>query len=96
MGMEIRFWTDPETDLPHILNHGVSEGEVEEILRGSGEEFPGRNRSRIRVGQTAAGRYLQVVYVPHDDGRGLFVVTAYDLSPKARKAFRKRQRRKRK
>ena len=43
-----------------------------------------------------AGRYLQVVYVPDTVGDGAFVVTAFDLTPKARRAFRRRQRRKRK
>lgn len=94
--MELRFWIDPETDLPHIFNRGVTEDEVRQILACSGEEFPGTDRSRIRLGQTIAGRYLQVVYVPDEDGDGIFVVTAYDLTPKAKKAFRRCQRRKNK
>lgn len=47
----------------------------------------------MKLGQTAAGRYLQVIYVPDADGEGLFVITAYDLQGKAKKAFRRRQRR---
>jgi hypothetical protein len=62
-GMELRFWIDPVTSLPHILDHGVTEEEVRQVLSRAGQEFPGRDRSRIRLGQTAAGRYLQVVYV---------------------------------
>jgi len=92
--MELRFWIDPETDLPHIFNHGVTEEEVRQVLSRTGEEFPGSDRSRIRLGQTEVGRYLQVVYVPDEAGEGVFVVTAYDLSPKARRGFRRRQRRK--
>jgi hypothetical protein len=94
--MELRFWIDPETDLPHIFDHGVTEGEVRQILSRTGEELPGRDRSRIRLGQTVAGRSLQVVYVPDAIGDGAFVVTAFDLSPKAKRAFRRRQRRKKK
>jgi hypothetical protein len=94
--MEIRFWIDPETDLPHIFDHGVSEEEVRQILSRAGEEIPGSDRSRIRLGQTDAGRYLQVVYVPDFIGDGVFVVTAFDLTPKAKRAFRRRQRRKKK
>ena len=31
--MELRFWLDPETGLgPHILNHGVTEVEVQQVL----------------------------------------------------------------
>jgi hypothetical protein len=94
--MELRFWIDPETDLPHIFDHGVTEEEVRQVLRRAGEELPGRDRSRIRLGQTEEGRYLQVVYVPDAVGDGVFVVTAFDLTPKAKQAFRSRQRRKKK
>jgi len=94
--MELRFWIDPETDLPHIFDHGVSEDEVRQVLSRTGEELPGRDGSRIRLGQTEAGRYLQILYVPDDVGDGAFVVTAYDMSSKAKQAFRPRQRRKRK
>jgi len=82
--MELRFWKDPETDLPHIYDHGVTEEEVRQILGRAGEELPGSDRSRIRLGQTEAGRFLQVVYVPDPGGESAFVVTAYDLTPKAK------------
>ena len=94
--MELRFWIDPETDVPHIFDHGVSEDEVRQVLRRTGEEIPGRDRSRIRLGQTEAGRFLQVVYVPDPGGNSAFVVTAFDMTPKAKKAFRRRQRRNKK
>jgi hypothetical protein len=32
--VEIRF--DPYTGLPHIYGHGITEEEVEQVLRGSG------------------------------------------------------------
>ena len=92
--MELRFWTDAETGLPHIYEHGVHEEEVQQVLSRAGEEFPGRDHSRIRLGQTEAGRYLQVVYVPDPGGDSAFVVTAYDLTPTAKRAYRRRQRRK--
>ena len=94
--MELRFWIDPETDLPHIFDHGVTEEEVRQVLSRRGEELPGSDDSRIRLGQTEAGRYLQVVYVPDAVGDGAFVVTAHDLTPKAKRAFRRRRRRRRK
>jgi hypothetical protein len=56
--LELRFWKDPETDLPHIFGQGVTEEEVRQVLSRQGEEFPGKDRSRIRLGQTVAGRYL--------------------------------------
>jgi hypothetical protein len=92
--MEIRFYIDPETDEPHIHEHGIMEYEVRQALRGPGEEMRGTENSRMRVGRTRAGRYLKVVYVPDVDGRGVFVITAYELRAKAKTAFRRRQRKK--
>jgi len=37
---------------------------------------------------------LQVIYVPDEDGAGVFVVTAYEIHGKKKKAFRRRRRRK--
>ena len=48
----------------------------------------------MRVGKTAAGRYLQVIYVPDEDPKSVFVITAYEVRGKAKSAFRRRQRRK--
>ena len=95
--MQLRFHLDPETQQPHIYDHGVTEEEVKEVLDSpSADEVPGKGRSLVRFGQTAHGRYLKVIYVPDEDGDGVFVITAYDPRPKAVKAFRRRQRRKRK
>jgi hypothetical protein len=92
--MEARFYIDPRTGEPHIYQHGVDEDEVEEVLRHPGDDFPGREDSRIALGQTRSGRYLQVVYVPDPDRRGVFVVTAYELRGKALAAYRRRRKRK--
>jgi hypothetical protein len=92
--MEFRYYIDPESGDPHIYDHNVSEDEVEQVMRGSGEDFPGRGGSRMKLGQTAAGRYLQVIYVPDEDTDSVFIITAYELRGKAKTAFRRRQRRK--
>ncbi len=92
--MEVRFYLDPQTDQPHIYGHGVSEAEVEQIFRGSGEDLPAAKGARMKLGQTEGGRYLQVVYVPDEDGEAVFVITAYELRGKAKQAFRRRRRRK--
>ena len=91
--MELRFWDDPETGLPHIYNHGVTEEEVRQLLNRPGQEIHGRGHSRIRFGQTSQGRYLQVVYVLDEDRKGAFVVTAHDMSNKAKRGYRRHQRR---
>ena len=93
--MRIRFYIDPETALPHVYRHNVSEQEVEEVLRRPGEDRPGRQGSRIAIGQTTDGRYLRVVYVPDPEPESVFVITAYDLSGKPLVAYRRRHRRKR-
>ena len=91
--MEIRYYLDPDTGLPHIHGHGVTEAEVEWILAHPGEDGPCSGSSRQALGQTAAGRYLRVIYVPDEEGDGVFVVTAYPLAGKQLKAFRRRRRR---
>ncbi len=92
--MEIRFYIDPETGYPHILNHGVRQSEVEDVLLRPGEDRPGRENSRIAVGQTRSGRYLRVIYVPDAEPNSVFVITAYELAGKPLKAYRRRSRRK--
>ena len=39
--MEVRYHIDPDTGQPHIYGHGVAEKEVEEVLRGRGEDVRG-------------------------------------------------------
>lgn len=92
--MEIRFYDDPDTGLPHIYGHGVTDEEVWQVLHSRGEDVLGTRGSRMKLGQTAAGRYLQVIYVPDEGRDSVFVITAYELRGKAKTAFRRRQRRK--
>jgi hypothetical protein len=93
--MELRFWDDPETGLPHIYTHGVTEEEVRQVLGRPGLDYPAERTSRVHLGQTSVGRHLKVVYVPDEGGRSAFVVTAYELRGKALKAYRRTKRRKR-
>jgi hypothetical protein len=92
--MEARFYFDPETGLPHIHNHGVTEAEVLQVLAKPGPVYRGDRNARMKSGQTNAGRYIHVVYAPDPGGVNVFVITAYPLTGKALKAYRKRQRRK--
>ena len=92
--MELRFYEDPETGLPHIYGHGVTEREVEQVLLGRGEDVPAARGSRQKLGLTSAGRYLKVIYVPDEEPTSAFVITAYELRGKSKKAFRRRQQRK--
>jgi len=91
--VRFRFYIDAETDLPHIYQHDVTEDEVAEILLAPGEDRRGREGSRVAIGQTEAGRYLRVIYVPDPQPGSVFVITAYELQGKALAAYRRRQRR---
>jgi hypothetical protein len=90
--MNLRFYVDPETDLPHIYEHGVNEVEVEDILRKPGEDRLGREGTRVAIGQTIDGRYLKIVYVPEPESYSTFVITAYELTGKPLSAYKRRQR----
>ena len=92
--MNIRFYLDPETGEPHIYNHGVTEDEVEDVVCRPGEDRPGREDSRVAIGQTRAGRYVRVIYMPDPEPDSIFVITAYELRGKPLAAYRRRQRRK--
>jgi hypothetical protein len=94
--MNLRFYLDPGTELPHIYRHGVNEKEVEEVLSQVAEDRPGRDDSRVAIGQTQAGRYLRVIYVPDPRPDSLFVITAYELKGKPLTAYRRRRKRRRK
>ena len=89
--MTVRFYIDPATDQPHIYDHSVVEEEVEDVLARPMEDRAGRDGSRIALGQTEAGRYLRVIYVPDPEPGSIFVMTAYDLGPNALKALRRRR-----
>lgn len=88
--MNVRFYLDPGSGLPHIYDHDVTEDEVEQVLANRGEDRPGSKDSRVAIGQTDAGRYLRVIYVRDQKPDSVFVVTAYELDGKPLKAYRRR------
>ena len=92
--MTIRFYIDPETGEPHIFRHRVSEKEVVEVLERPIEDRPGTEGAMVAVGRSRAGRYLRVIYVTDPEPGSVFVITAYQLGPKALRAFRRRRRKK--
>jgi hypothetical protein len=94
--VKVRYYIDPETDLPHIYKHNIKETEVEEVLSNSGEDRQGTEGSRVALGRTTNGRYLRVIYVPDPEPNSAFVITAYELRGKPLLAYRRRRRRKQK
>jgi hypothetical protein len=92
--LEIRFYIDPATGLPHIHKHQVDEDEVRDILERPGEDRPGNEGCRVALGQTDGGRYLRVIYVADPEPESVFVITAYELTGKPLAAYRRRRRKK--
>lgn len=92
--MRFRYYVDHETRYPHIYKHGVDETEVEAVLLKPGEDRPGRDGSRVAIGQTRSGRFLRVIYVPDSEPESVFIITAYELRGKPLQAYRRRMRRK--
>jgi hypothetical protein len=92
--LQVRFYIDPATEVPHICSHGVNEEEVMDVLEKPGEDRPGKEGSRVAVGKTGSGRYLRVIYVPDPMPESVFVVTAYELVGKPLAAYRRRRRKK--
>ena len=92
--MKLRFYIDPESGEPHIHRHQVTASEAEEVLRRPLEDRLGRDAARVAIGRTRAGRYLRIVYVPDPAPESVFVITAFELGPKALRALRRRRKRK--
>ena len=90
--MNLRFYIDPATDEPHIYNHDVTEDEVADVLARPGEDRPGREGSRVAIGQTRTGRYLRVVFASDSESGNVFVITAFELRGKPLAAYRRRRR----
>lgn len=92
--MQVRYYVDPQTDLPHIYNHDVSEMEVEQVLTRPAEDHALNEGAHVAIGYTSTGRTLRVIYVPESQADGVFVIMAYDLRGKPLLAHRRRRRRK--
>jgi hypothetical protein len=91
---DIRFYLDPESGLAHCFTaHGIHERQVIEVLRHPGDRFRGRDGTFVAEGQTAAGRYLRIIYREYRSAGYVFVITAYDMSESAKQAYRRRHKR---
>jgi hypothetical protein len=79
--LRIRFYVDPSTGAPHILNHQVSEDEVADVLDG-----PGEDRAR--------GEGFRILYLPDPETDSGFAQTAYDWTGAPLAAYSKRRKKK--
>lgn len=71
---------DPDGNVQHCLQHGVTKEEVEEVVRNpSSRSGVSRTSGRPAIfGDTGAGRHLIAVYEEIDDDT-IYPVTAYDV-----------------
>jgi len=90
--MDVRFHLDPIPVCPTFTAWG-HRGRGGSILRHPGQDRPGRDKSRHAMGQTSAGRYLRVIYIPDEIGDGVFVVTAWEMRGNELRSYRRRRRR---
>lgn len=90
--MKVHYYIDPQTDLPHIYRHDVSELEVAEVLQRPAENRLGNEGSRVAIGGASTERTLRVIYAPGSEPNSVFVITAYDLRGKPLLAHRRRRR----
>ena len=95
ISVPVRYYVDPQTDLPHIYNHDVSEMEVAQVLTRPAEDHLLNEEARVALGYTSTGRTLRVIYASGPEPSSVFVITAYDLRGKPLFAHRRRKRRKR-
>ena len=54
----------------------------------------GGEGSRIALGQTRAGHYLRLIYIPDAEQESVFIITAFELTGKPLVAYKRRRRKK--
>ena len=83
-------WIEWNSD--KCLKHGIDPEEAEETVRNARRPYPRKldDEKAIVLGQTNAGRYLQVVYLI-EEGDVIFVIHAMPLSPRKKRGYRRTQ-----
>ena len=91
MDVEPRFYLGPLTRRAYVRNHGL---DGEEVLANPGEDRPGRDGSRVAVGEVTNGRCLRVAYVRDPESGSFFAIAEYELRGDPLSAYRWQQMRK--
>jgi len=75
---------DPEGNVQHLADHGITVEEAEEVLRDP-RSRTGRSRRTGRpqvFGSTSTGKFITVIWGEVlDDPRTIYPVTAYEVPP---------------
>ena len=75
---------DPDGNVQHCAEHGVTPDEVEEVLDNPTDHDVSRSSGKpVVFGDTSAGRHLMVVYELVDDGV-VYPITAYEVPRRGR------------
>lgn len=74
---------DPDGNVQHVAEHGLSIEEVEEVLYDADEVIASNSSGRPMVfGETATGKYIAIVFdVVDEDPLAVYPVTAYETEP---------------
>jgi uncharacterized DUF497 family protein len=84
MGHSTAIWDlddDPEGNVQHIAEHGLTKEEIEEVLENPEGIESSRSSGRlIAFGETSTGRIVAVVY-EEIDRNTVYPVTAYEVEP---------------
>lgn len=74
---------EPDGNVRHIAEHGISVEEVEEVLYAAVEVIASQSSGRpLTFGETSTGKYLAVVFEIVDaDPLCVYPVTAYETEP---------------
>jgi uncharacterized DUF497 family protein len=86
MPIDVVLWDlddDPDGNVQHCAEHGVTKDEVEEVLQNAEDSDISRSSGRpVVFGDTSTGRHLMVVYEEVEPDM-VYPITAYDV-PKRR------------
>jgi len=75
---------DPDGNVQHCAQHGVTQDEVEEVLQNPEDTDESDSSGRpVAFGDTSTGRHLIVVY-EEIDADTVYPITAYDVPPRNR------------
>jgi uncharacterized DUF497 family protein len=86
---------DPDGNVQHIAEHGITVGEAEEVVRDRYDAaVASRSSGRPTVfGWTSTGKHLAVIFEVVDDQRPqVYVVTAFESPPPAGPKRRRKKR----
>jgi uncharacterized DUF497 family protein len=76
---------DPEGNMQHCAEHGVSKEEVEEVLENPTDEDFSRSSGRpVVFGDTSNGRHLMVVYEEIAPS-SVYPITAFEVPRRSRR-----------